>query len=318
MINAEIHELNEFLRSASRQIAEEYDRIQKRVKEDPGTAGDQGEENWASLLRNWLPHTFHIVTKGRILGYNGSVSPQIDILVLRPEYPPSLLDKKLYLAGGVLAAFECKITLKASHIRDFIKSATIVKSELPHEFGSPYKELQTPMVYGLLAHSHSWKHAGSTPIENIEKIIWQADIDFVKHPIQMPDIICIADLAVWSTGKLVYFDEMDCSLPTVPEYSSTGCTSSSYGLCSARFDESNAFLPIGEMMRSLLHKIAWEVPGLRPLVEYFDSAGSYGIWDGTKRRMWKSSIFSPIIRNEIPIKVKDIHEGWDEWGNALH
>jgi hypothetical protein len=35
-------------------MAEEYDRIQKRATEDPGTAGDQGEENWATLLRNWL------------------------------------------------------------------------------------------------------------------------------------------------------------------------------------------------------------------------------------------------------------------------
>jgi len=69
-------------------MAEEYDRIQKRATEDPETAGDQGEENWATLLRQWLP-----------------------------SYPQILLDKKLYLAGGVAVAFECKTTLKAAHVK---------------------------------------------------------------------------------------------------------------------------------------------------------------------------------------------------------
>jgi len=34
--------------------------------------------------------------------------------------------------------------------------------------------------------------------------------------------------------------------------------------------------------------------------------------------MWEISIFSPIIRSDIPTQVKDMHEAWDEWGNAIH
>ena len=145
------NDLIDFMNSATRQMAEEYDRIQKRATEDPGTAGDQGEENWATLLRNWLPPTFQIVTKGRILTYEGVASPQVDVLVLQPEYPKHLLDKKLFLAGGVLAAFECKVTLKAKHIEDFIKNSIEIKSHIPTGQGTPYKELQTPIIYGLLA-----------------------------------------------------------------------------------------------------------------------------------------------------------------------
>ena len=35
------HDLHHFLRQLSNEMVAEYDRIQKRVTEDPGTAGDQ-------------------------------------------------------------------------------------------------------------------------------------------------------------------------------------------------------------------------------------------------------------------------------------
>ena len=60
------HDLYEFMQQNSVEMAAEYERIQMRATEDPGTAGDQGEENWAELLRDWLPRTYEVVTKGRI------------------------------------------------------------------------------------------------------------------------------------------------------------------------------------------------------------------------------------------------------------
>ena len=48
------HDIHDFVISSQKDIEEEYSRIRKRANEDPGTAGDQGEENWASLLRRWL------------------------------------------------------------------------------------------------------------------------------------------------------------------------------------------------------------------------------------------------------------------------
>ena len=100
------HELLDFLKRTNEDIEREYERISWRVSEDPGTAGDQGEENWKKLLKLWLPSGFEIVTKGRILGTNGNASPQLDVIVLSPDYPKQLIDCKLYLAGGVVAAFE--------------------------------------------------------------------------------------------------------------------------------------------------------------------------------------------------------------------
>ncbi len=63
----------EFLK---RNIAQEYDRIQIRVREDLGTAGDQAEENWCSLLKNWLPANYPGVTKGRVISCESNVSPK--------------------------------------------------------------------------------------------------------------------------------------------------------------------------------------------------------------------------------------------------
>jgi hypothetical protein len=102
------HELEEFLAQDRAEIAAEYKRIYQRSTEDPGTAGDEGEENWAELLREWSPPSYQVVTKGRIIFPDGTATPQIDVLVLRGTYPPRLLTKKLYLSSGVVAAFECK------------------------------------------------------------------------------------------------------------------------------------------------------------------------------------------------------------------
>jgi hypothetical protein len=94
----------------------------------------------------------------------------VDVLVLSPPYPKHLRDKKIYLAGGVEAAFECKITLKAEHITTATKNASTIRGLLPERTGTPYKELHSPIIYGLLAHSHSWKGSNSTPIERIESL----------------------------------------------------------------------------------------------------------------------------------------------------
>lgn len=81
------HDLAYLVNQAAEKMASEYERMRKIAAEDPGTSGDQGEENWADLLRQWLPSGFHVVTKGRIISSTGETSPQVDVLVLSPYYP---------------------------------------------------------------------------------------------------------------------------------------------------------------------------------------------------------------------------------------
>lgn len=129
------HELQTFFRQDLDELASEYLRIRKRALEDPGTAGDEGEENWAALLRHWLPSAYTIVTKGRLLGVDGRCSPQIDVIVLNPSYPQRLSSKKVYLASGVAAAFECKITLEAGHLKEAARTAGLVRELMRRQVG---------------------------------------------------------------------------------------------------------------------------------------------------------------------------------------
>ena len=204
MPKEKIHDLHEFMRQLSAEMAAEYNRIQMRATEDPGTAGDQGEENWAELLRGWLPRTYEVVTKGRIISQDGRTSPQIDVLVLKGVYPEKLLTKKLYLAAGVAAAFECKTTLKASHIEDAVKTCVRIKNLYPNREGTPYKELHAPIIYGLLAHSHSWKGPNSTPEDNVILKLRESDYQHVSHPRLGLDLLCVTDLGTWISGKFTF------------------------------------------------------------------------------------------------------------------
>jgi hypothetical protein len=95
MTEHKTHDLYDFMQQIDAEMAAEYNRIRKRATEDPGTAGDQGEENWAELLREWLPGTYQVVTKGRIISQEGITSPQVDVLILKGSYPKKLLNKKL-------------------------------------------------------------------------------------------------------------------------------------------------------------------------------------------------------------------------------
>lgn len=309
------NDLIDFMNSATRQMADEYDRIQKRATEDPGTAGDQGEENWATLFKNWLPHTFHIVTKGRILSHKGIASPQVDVIILQPEYPKHLLDKKLYLAGGVLAAFECKVTLKASHIEEFVKNSVEIKNLLYEQKGTPYKEIQSSIIYGLLAHSHSWKNDNSKPIENIEQTLWNADTKNVTHPIQMPDLICVADLACWSVSKMVFLGPKQ-----IPEWSTfeelygkNGSATSGYVCHSEKQkNQSPNFTPIGALITSLFDKLGWQVPTMQTLSRYFTLSEIQGNGSGSMRK-WESTIYSEEIRTKVENGQLKNGVHWDEW-----
>ena len=307
----EEHDIHNFLQSAQRDLDNEYQRILKRATEDPGTAGDQGEENWATLLKNWLPTYFHIVTKGRILTESGYASPQIDILVLHPSYPRVLLDKKLYLAGGVAAAFECKTTLKASHIKDAVKTAAELRRKLPKQTGSPYKELNSSIVYGLLAHSHSWKGPNSKPLENIEEALWEADSNFVEHPLQCLDFITVSDLATWESMKTTSLR------PTSPEmervYGKDSIAASVY-ICAAIGTENQKdyFSPVGVLLAGLFSKLAWTFTDMRGLDFYFRRVNMFGSGKG-RGRFWPITIYSEGIRRQIFNGPLSNGKPYDEW-----
>lgn len=307
----EEHDIHSFLQSAQGDLDNEYKRILKRATEDPGTAGDQGEENWATLLKNWLPSYFQIVTKGRILSESGYASPQVDILILHPSYPRILLDKKLYLAGGVAAAFECKTTLKAAHVKEAVQTAAEIRKNLPKQTGSPYKELNSSIVYGLLAHSHSWKGQNSQPRENIEEALWKADDEYVDHPIQCLDFITVSDLATWETRKTTY---LRATSPQMEKLYGKDPLAASIYICAAIGTENQKdyFSPIGVLLAGLFSKLSWTFKDMQGLDFYFRRVNMLGSGKGNGR-YWPLTIFSEGVRERIYKGQLFNGKPYDEW-----
>jgi len=322
------HELFDFVRAVTRELAEEYGRIKKRSTEDSGTAGDEGEENWADLLREWLPPAYKVVTKGRILGHQGSASHQVDVIVLRPSYPPYLVTKKLYLAAGVAAAFECKLTLKASHIEKFVSNCVEIKRLFEPRRGTPYREFTTPILYGLLAHSHSWKGEKSKPLDNIIPKFDECESRLAKHPREMADLICVADLVTLRADRRSYMPipagvNLEIARKATGERIATEFATTGFYLY--RGEAANNVrlpgppaLPVGIFLCFLLRMLAWEDPSLRSLADYFRMTGMVGCAMGTMRK-WPLRVFSDEVRVKLLSLRRSTgaeiysHIDWDEW-----
>ncbi|MFD0950393.1 DUF6602 domain-containing protein [Paraperlucidibaca wandonensis] len=317
------HDVHDFIRAMSDTIKDEYDRIQRRALDDPGTAGDEGEENWRSLLEGWLPKGYTVVTKGRILGFDGESSPQMDVIVLRPSYPQILIKKKHYLIGGVAAAFECKLTLNAAHVTEAVKTGAKLRRLIRPRFGTPYFDLTSPLLYGILSHAHSWNAASSTPYENIRSALDAADATYVEHPREMIDFICVANLGGFASGR-----SAKVSVPCVatgadgqswPSISEVPQTATSYNEMRTHDDKYNA---IGMLLVRLTHKLAYEDPSLRELSMDLSHIGFPGqglAFDG-RQRVWPESVISNYSRENLPQKYQDCtlivgehKHPWNQW-----
>lgn len=272
-----VHELFDFLKDSSETIQREYERIARRSSEDPGTAGDEGEENWRKFLTDWLPPAYRVETKGRLLFQNGSASPQIDVLVLSPEYPDGLVKagKKLYLAGGVLAAFECKMTLRQGHLSAAVATAGAITAGLPKRWGSPYRELQRPMIYGLLAHSHEWKKEGSDPVENVDRGM-RIHLGNVETPRDMLDIVCVSDVGTWTAVKSVSHGRFVQTEDGQISWEPNSRHAVFAGFVRHRPSQQSPSQPenftnVGATIVSLLSRLARERQEIRPIAQYFQS-----------------------------------------------
>ena len=288
------HDLFQFMQQATDELAAEYQRIHERSLEDPGTAGDEGEENWRHLLQDWLPASYTVVTKGRILFESGEASNQMDVVVLKPSYPKGLIDKKRYLAAGVAACFECKLTLRSGDIDDFAEHAVALKRLAPRGTGSARRELFSAPIYGLLAHTHDWRSPGSNPLANLSNAVFAADARHVRHPRETMDTICVADLATLSVSKIAYEGpaislwDMMREARHLPE---GGAVETHY--MQPRESEQPVPAPVGVMMTNLVGNLAWSDPDLRDISRYFTVAGLYGAGEG-RGRVWNiDDVYTP-------------------------
>lgn len=323
-----IHELETFIDEVSDELSSEYQRIRRRAPEDPGTAGDEGEENWRALLADWLPEQLTVVTKGRILGEGGVLSPQVDVLVLRPGYPAALRHKKTYLAGGVLAAFECKLTLKAEHIAKAASTARAVRALASGRAGSPHDELHSPISFGLLAHRTSLRREPRARIDSLLAHELSSD----QHPRDVLDVVCIADLACWRSWNTILTPQSvtppaDSKSATSPgelwetarevhDLDEAGSVRQHYARWApfTTTPEDDAPKPLYDLIRHLMRRFAWDLPEYRPLADYWLQAQTKGSGiTAVASRSWAFSILSDVVRTKVEGGELVLDEEWHRW-----
>lgn len=127
--------------------------------------------------------------------------------MLHPAYPEGLVEKKQYLASGVVAAFECKLTLRARDFPKIARTARAVRAMAARETGDTlYSALHDPIVYGVLAHSSEWSdpegyalngdYRDPAAVMRVDRLLADA-LAGDGHPREALDAVCIADLACW-------------------------------------------------------------------------------------------------------------------------
>jgi hypothetical protein len=312
--NKPAHDLHVFMDQITTEMASEYQRIYARSTEDPGTAGDEGEENWATLFREWLPPTYHVETKGRLISHDGRMSPQVDIVILKPSYPKKLLEKKVWMAGGIAAAFECKNTLTAAHVTSSVERCAIFKSLFLPRIGTPRAELRSPLVYGLLSHSHSWKGQRSNPIDNIRSALMAAS-EQIDQPRNLLDLICVADLACWHLVHIAFSEAKWTSDPVGYEkaFGAPGGPMTTHTCASRNSNQQRSeFRPVGALIAELVENLAWSEPSIRDIADYYNMANLQGNSSGTTRP-WPYSIYSNVVHAGIAAGRLTNGVAWDEW-----
>jgi hypothetical protein len=329
------HDLQDFMDEVSLELAKEYTRIARRSREDPGTAGDEEESHWKEVLEGWLPSSLPIVAKGRILAVDGRSSPQVDVLVLHPAYPKKLLGKKQYLAGGVVAAFECKLTLRG---RDFVKIAETARSVRGLVTGltdSPYAVLHSPIIYGVLAHSSEWSDRGSSAanlepngeqdlarLNRVDSLL-QGIQNVDSHPREALDVLCISDLGCWTRFSTIM-------LPFQPRevwdksralygWPAEGVIHDQYSRWARISPEwEGPPNPIYVLISKLLRRIAWEFPEFRSMADYWNLAEVPGRGGGAGTvRNWSVDMLGDVAGSaQAGGLVNGQH--WHPWSMGFH
>lgn len=308
------HEFFEFMQSLRHRLGNDYERISKRAGEDPGTAGDEGEESWAEVLRGWLPANYPVVTKGRMLFSNGEASAQLDVLVLSPSYPMELRNKKYYFSGGVLAAFECKLRLRKSDLRKIIQTCAHIKRLNMGSRDTVYDSLFARPFFGILAHSSEWKR---DPIFQLHESLLDLTASMTTDVREAIDVGCIANSGCTSVTKDVLVKgAVDGALRT--ELKDYKLNSAVVLVYSTRNHEMNKDWPAGirsDALASLIQEIstslAYDDIALRPWVEHLQSLHAHGgigksiIVDG------RQALSSQVLTR---IKSEGFDSGiWSKW-----
>jgi hypothetical protein len=327
------HPMSDFLSDMQRSMADDYRRIRGRAGEDPGTAGDEGENSWSALLSLWLPQEYQIITKGRIIFPDGHSSPQVDVLVLAPWYPKAMLHGKYMLSCGVVAGFECKLTLRPHHIKAAAGTAAEIARHVGINRSTPYDVLHSPIIYGLLAHSHDWKGPESTPLDNVSGHLKDACAELTTFPREAIDYISVADLGTWRSNRFIFLwrqaereaeEQMRSLLGNSyhsprEAFGESGTTQVGYMV--SVLSGSKQPNPVSDLICHLFYRLGYVNESIRGLVEYTNAVQELQAdTQGLTVKSWDASFYPEPVRDalESPDLIPRYSPlSWNRWGQAF-
>jgi uncharacterized protein DUF6602 len=312
------HEISKRFMAVFHEIISDYDIVKGRANEDPGTTGDHVEGKWAEVLRDWLPATYHVITKGRILDLDGVSSRQLDVIVLHPAYPRRLRNFNYYIPEGVAAAFECKTTLRRRDIGSFIETCASVKRMRESSSHSPCDDLHRPIVVGLLAHSVD---LGPRTRDGVITRLWRVLEEEIEKRLDqlwlLPDVLCIADTVTLALDTTIYFgDALKEVYPDAPASLSGGAIETAYIQQLSNFEggPEQGAVNIGALIADVTERLVWNDETLRDLAMFFCdhriSGGGYG-----PNNLWTPDALSPGVWERF--QRDGFVEGyWSKWDRS--
>jgi hypothetical protein len=138
----------------------------------PTTKGDASEANWKAMLSEYLPKRYQ-VENGFLIDYTGSISDQLDVIIIDRQYSPFLFkqDGCNYVpAESVYAVFEVKPELDADNVayagEKMASARRLTRTSVPIvHAGGTYKPRQPqPIIGGILTFESAWRPAFGDPL----------------------------------------------------------------------------------------------------------------------------------------------------------
>ncbi|MFC9472262.1 DUF6602 domain-containing protein [Nocardia sp. NPDC056952] len=300
-----IHEHHEWLADVAAQMSREYEKAHAMATTPSGVqqSGHKGEAAWVDALQSWLPPRYEIGKRKYLLLEDDSFgvvkSAETDIVVFQPSYPERLRERAEVLVSGVIAAFSVKLSLDRKGIAEAVNEAALVRRATKVRSESVKDELLPPLLYGILAHSHSWKQPKSSPNENVRTALEQFDLQSVKSPREGLDLVCVADLNCWSRTSAI-LTRSNLGPELLKSHPDGGVLSGFVDPFSSETDESpTSISPIAVFITLLLGKLSYYDTSVRPIAEGLRVTGTGGRASGSVREWRLDEVFSERARVEL-------------------
>ena len=245
-------------------------------------SGHRAEAAWKQFLEAWLPPQYEIGTRKYIVAdtaSGGAKSRETDLVVFHPSYPRMLRENTTVLASGVVAAFSVKLTLDSAGLSEAVESAQELRRLLPGPPASTVRDqLLSPIMFGVLAHSHCWHGANSAPISNIENRLRDQR---VRNPREQLDVVCVTDLGSWFRACHVVTKEMAEQFRLMGLYDRPHVQDIMF----REREVTSSGQVLGGLIYALLRRLAAFDPTIRPIAEGMKRVGT-GEREGNVRTVW--------------------------------